>query len=84
MCLYQSDDNFLFNDDFVFSLNFRHSYKSQLYKILTYALHEIWCNLFFNKFHVNLLLKVDFAYFPYSHQGGSITSEHCLTDILYS
>lgn len=37
----------------------------------------------FLKFAVNFPLNVNSAYFVYSHQGRGITSEHCLTYILY-
>lgn len=52
-------------------------------QILTFLFrHAICQNLFLNKFDVNSLLNVNFAYFAYSHQSRHIISVHCLTDIL--
>lgn len=41
--------------------------------------HAMWLDSIFNKFDVNFLSNVDYAYFPYSNQS---TSDHWLTDFL--
>jgi hypothetical protein len=71
--MYQSDVNFLLNNDFVYFFIFITHY---LFR------HSILWDIFLYQSDASFLLNVDFAYFAYSHQSGGVTSEHWLTDIL--
>lgn len=46
--------------------------------------HAILWDTFLHQLVINSLFSEDFAYFDYARQGGSITSEHWLTDTLFT